>query len=172
MTRDDAVQTLQRFSKMFEAVQAIAAEIDSVQALERLAGEAQQRLNDKRGEVDAASAELAGVESAIERARADLAGVAAEAAQMREQAANDVKLSRAKAAKIVDDANAKASQLVSAAEQIVAAKQSHIAEIGETLAAMDGEATRKKHELAGLDEKIAQARATMAQFVAQFAGDA
>jgi chromosome segregation ATPase len=166
MKLDEAVSTVARFAKMFEAVQVLASEIDSVGKVKQLGDEAQARLDGYAEKEAAAKASLdavnAKVDAAIKR-EADSAGkimadANAEAARTIEKARFEAQSILDQAGKIAADTRAKANTY---ADPIIA----QAAKAASDWSDLDAKLTAGKKELQELQAKIDQARETISQLM-------
>jgi hypothetical protein len=166
MKLDEAVTTVARFAKMFEAVQVLASEIDNVGKVKQLGDEAQARLDGYAEKEAAAKASLdavnAKVDAAIKR-EADSAGkimadAQAEAARTIEKARFEAQSILDQAGKIAADTRAKANTY---ADPIIA----QAAKAASDWSDLDAKLTAGKKELQELQAKIDQARETIASLM-------
>lgn len=166
MKLDEAVSTVNRFAKMFEAVQTLASEIDNVGKIKQLGDEAQARLDGFAEKEAAAKASLDEISRKVEQTRSRETEIAAKISSDASDAADRlIKKARSEAQGILEQADRMAAERVSRAnaeaEPLVAsaeAARKEWTEVSNKL--VDG-----KRELQALESKIAQARQAISQLM-------
>lgn len=169
MSLDEAVSTVQRFAKQYEAVLTLAAEIDKVKKIDQLSAEANDRRSAKLSEVSDAEKRLNDLQAKIQTAESELADTKIRAAQASET-------SKAFADGVVNDARKEAERILSAASNEAAQirsdadaklKEVKLAQeaISKAGVVLNADLADKRKELAVLESKIDEARRLVASFV-------
>lgn len=171
MTLEEAVATVARFAKMFEAVQALAGAIDNVSKLDQLTQEAEQRRVDRQKQVDEAEKALAMTNDAVEQATKELKAkkVSIQAATEKARFDADTILNDAKqrAAAVVAEAADRAAQMISSAQET---REKYLAEANEAAKAVnsaEAEVADKQKELAVINGQIERARSLLKGFMGE-----
>lgn len=169
MSLDEAVTTVQRFAKQYEAVLTLAAEIDKVKKIDQLSGEANDRRSAKLAELASAEKRFNDLMAKIQTADAELADSKISAAQTKENAKafaeSVVAEARREAESVVSSAHSEASRILAEADarlNEVRMAQDAIAR-AETL--LEADLADKRKELLTLESKIDKARKLVASFV-------
>lgn len=169
MSLDEAVTTVQRFAKQYEAVLTLAAEIDKVKKIDQLSSEANDRRSAKLAEISDAEKRLNDLKAKIQTAESEFAETKIRAAQASEAskafADGVVSDARKEAERIVSVANGEAAQILSDADAKL--KEVKLAQeaIAKAEVVLDADLDAKRKELAALEGKIDQARRLVASFV-------
>lgn len=166
MKLDEAVTTVARFAKMFEAVQVLASEIDKVGKIKQLADEAQARLDGFAEKEKAAQASLdavtAKVDAAIKR-ESDNAGKITADAEV--AAKRTIEQARFEAQSILTQAERMAADTRTKAQTDVDPLVAQAAKAAADWADLDAKLTEGRKELQQLQAKIDQARDTIASLM-------
>lgn len=166
MTLDEAVSTVSRFAKMFEAVQVLASEIGDVNKIKQLGDEAQARLDGFAEKEAAAKSSLdavnAKVDAAIKR-EADSAGKIM--ADSQDEARRTIEKARFEAQSILDQAGKMAAETRAKAQNYADPIVAKAAQAASDWSDLDAKLTEGRIELKQLEDKIAQARDTIAQLM-------
>lgn len=169
MSLDEAVTTVQRFAKQYEAVLTLAAEIDKVKKIDQLSMEANDRRSAKMEEIAAAERRLNELKSKIDTAESELADVNIRAAQAKEASKSFsediVANARNEASRIVYAANEDAARIVSEVNARLAEVNAAQDAISRAETILDADLAKKRKELAELEGKIASARKLIARFI-------
>lgn len=166
MKLDEAVSTVARFAKMFEAVQVLASEIDKVNKIKQLANEAQARVDDFADKEKAAKASLDAVNKKVDAAikrEADSAGKIIADAQ--EEARRTIEKARFEAQSILDQAEKMAATTRANAETYSNPIISQAAKAASDWSDLDAKLTEGRKDLKELEDKIEQARDTIAKLM-------
>lgn len=169
MKLDEAVSTVARFAKMFEAVQVLAAEIDKVKKIDALTQEAEQRRALRQKDADEAEAAVADAQKRLEAAKAS-AGQAKDDAQLiinqtRADAEKLIADAKAEAARVVSEALTRASEVSTIAASEKAVADAKIKSLEEEAAALNAKIADSANELANIEKQISKARTLFKGFM-------
>lgn len=169
MKLDEAVSTVARFAKMFEAVQVLASEIDKVKKIDQLTQEAEQRRAARQKDADDIEAAVVDAKKRLQEALASY-NHAKDEAQM---AQNDARASadkliadaKAEAARIVSEAITRASEVstIAASEKVVA--EAKVKSLEDEAAALNAKIADSANELANISKQIDKARTLFKGFM-------
>lgn len=169
MKLDEAISTVARLAKQYEAVLVLAAEIDNVKKIEQLTQEAEQRRAARQKDADDAEASVKDALKRYEDAKA-AASKAKDEAQLlindaRANAEKVVADAKAEAARVVSEALTRASEVstIAASEKVVA--DAKIKSLEEEAAALNAKIADSANELANIEKQLTKARALFKGFM-------
>lgn len=163
MSLSEAITTVARFSKMFEAVQTVAAEIDKVEKIKQLANEAESRVAGYADKEKVAQQKLAGLNMQIESAMAREAAIAGKLSADAQEASNRmIEKARFEAQSILAQAEKMAAETRAKADADVAPLIKKAAEATSDWVDLSGKIEAGKKELSDLQAKIDDAREKIA----------
>ena len=166
MTLDEAVSTVARFSKMFEAVQVLAGAVDDAKKIDTLTQEAEQRRASRAADADAAEAKLNDLNKKIDEAIArDAANAGKLSADAQAEASRTIEKARFEAQSILAQAEKMAADTRAKAQADVDPLVAKAAQASSDWSDLDGKLTAGRKELQELQAKIDQARDTIAQLM-------
>lgn len=166
MTLDEAVSTVARFSKMFEAVQVLAGAVTDVSKIDNLTQEAEQRRAARSAEAIAAETRLNELNRKIDETIArDQANSGQILAQAQEAATRTLKQAQDEAQAILEQATRMAGEAKAKADAeinpLIAKADAARSEYAELTDKIEG----GRKQLQELEAKIAQARDTISQLM-------
>lgn len=166
MKLDEAVSTVSRFAKMFEAVQVLASEVGDVNKVKQLGDEAQARLDGFAEKEKAAQASLDAVKAKIDAAMArDAENAGKIISDAQSEAARTIEKARFEAQSILEQAGKMAADTRAKAQADVDPLIAKAAQAASDWSDLDAKLTSGRKDLAELEAKISQARDTIAQLM-------
>ena len=165
----DAVAKVKNLGGLFKAVMVIADEVDKVEKLDQLAGEANARIasakDDHEKLIKAISKEKAASESALASIKGELATAQSDAESARSEAKAILSKAKDDAAELISVAKDKAKALIASAEAKVAEADRDAKAIVDGGLDTEKALESKRAELSDIESRIEKARETIKKMV-------